>query len=333
MKCIYCLEDKPKSYFTKAEHVIPQAFGLFEDNFTLNNGEVCDDCNQYFGDNLEIDLGRDTIEGLYRYKFGVKPAKDFRSLGRRSRFTVVVVEGPLKGTFSYLEYSKELNDVSIKSLPQVGFINRTTKEYKYFLLDEIPDKDDLDEQRLDYSKDVRALGADFSEIQEVLSEAEIPLKSEEDWELGDGDAGKWMVEIEGSIDQTICRAIAKISFNYMAYLHGAEFVLQKEFHPIRFYIRRGEQAKRAYVQVRNENILMGEDKESPRLFHLVTLNWSINGEAIVSQVSLFNTFLSYTVQLSKRYRGERIDLGKGHCFNLADNKIYELTPFPRNNNY
>ena len=332
MKCIYCLEDKPKDQFTKAEHVIPQAFGLFKDNFTLNE-EVCDECNQYLGDNLEIDLGRDTIEGISRYKFGIKSAKDFKSLGERSRFTFVVVEGPLKGAFSYLEYSKELDDVSCKPLPQVGFINRATNEYKYFLLDEIPNKQVLDEQELDYSKDVRALGADFDEIRDVLSKAEIPLKFEEDWEFDNGDSGRWLIEIEGSIDQTICRAIAKISFNYMAYLHGAEFVLQKEFDPIRFYIRRGEQAKKAYVWVRNENILMDEDKERPRLFHIVTLNWSINGEAIVSQVSLFNSFLSYTVQLTKHYRGEKHDIRKGHCFNLGDNKIYELTPFDKNSNY
>jgi len=53
MKCVYCVEDKPLSSFTKVEHVMPQSFGLFTNNLTLVN-TVCDDCNQYFGDNLEI---------------------------------------------------------------------------------------------------------------------------------------------------------------------------------------------------------------------------------------------------------------------------------------
>jgi hypothetical protein len=53
MKCIYCKVEKDAKYFTKVEHVIPQSFGHFENNLTLRN-VVCDDCNQYFGDNLEL---------------------------------------------------------------------------------------------------------------------------------------------------------------------------------------------------------------------------------------------------------------------------------------
>ena len=66
MKCIYCLEDKPETSYKKVEHVIPQSFGVFKNNFTLNK-VVCDDCNNYFGDNLEIDLARDTYEGHSRF--------------------------------------------------------------------------------------------------------------------------------------------------------------------------------------------------------------------------------------------------------------------------
>jgi len=54
MKCIYCVEDKPLTSFIKTEHVMPQSFGLFTNNFTLKI--VCDDCNKYFGDNLEIPM-------------------------------------------------------------------------------------------------------------------------------------------------------------------------------------------------------------------------------------------------------------------------------------
>lgn len=325
MKCIYCLEDKPESHFTKAEHVISQAFGVFENNFTLNR-EVCDDCNQYFGDNLEIELGRDTIEGISRYKFGVKDAKNFKSLGSRSRLSFVIVEGFLKGAYSYLDYSEELNTVSIKPLPQIGFVNRATDEYTYFLLNQIPDKTELAEQGLDFSSDIRAFG-DEAIICEVLKGREIPLDFEDEWDIEDNISDQLEVEIEGSVDQKICRAIAKISFNYMTYIHGVEFTLQKEFDPIRFFIRRGNQAKRAYVRVRKDNILFDEDRKSPRVFHIVTLNWAVAPGTIVSQVSLFNTFLSYTVQLTKNYYGPKRDIRKGHCFNLGDKKIYELMAF------
>ena len=65
MKCIYCLVDKEANCFIKVEHVIPQSFGLFKNNLTLKC--VCDVCNQFFGDNLEMIMGRDSFEGLFRY--------------------------------------------------------------------------------------------------------------------------------------------------------------------------------------------------------------------------------------------------------------------------
>lgn len=37
MRCIYCLEDKEAPFFQKAEHVLPQSFGKFEQNFTLRD--------------------------------------------------------------------------------------------------------------------------------------------------------------------------------------------------------------------------------------------------------------------------------------------------------
>ena len=74
MKCVYCVEDKPLSSFTKVEHVMPQSFGLFNNNLTLVK-TVCDDCNQYFGDNLEIDMARDTLEGAARFEFGLRSPK------------------------------------------------------------------------------------------------------------------------------------------------------------------------------------------------------------------------------------------------------------------
>src|SRR4030095_602991 len=100
MKCIYCLENKDPQFFLKTEHVMPQSFGRFQNNFTLNRQKhsqiVCDLCNQYFGDNLEINLARDTFEGVSRYEFGVKKLEGYNSANRRSRLKRKVVEGEFK---------------------------------------------------------------------------------------------------------------------------------------------------------------------------------------------------------------------------------------------
>ena len=83
-----------------------QSFGLFSNNFTLDQ-EVCDDCNKYFGDNLEIDLARDTYEGLSRFDYGLKKTSEYKSLGNRSRLVIKVAEGQFKGALVYLEYSED----------------------------------------------------------------------------------------------------------------------------------------------------------------------------------------------------------------------------------
>jgi HNH endonuclease len=67
--CIYCGSTTPPK---KREHVMSQALGRFEQNWTLDC--VCDECNQYFADNLELPLGRDSREALFRIDLGLKPA-------------------------------------------------------------------------------------------------------------------------------------------------------------------------------------------------------------------------------------------------------------------
>ena len=66
--CIYCASVEPR---TKREHVMSQALGSFEQNWVLTC--VCDNCNQYFADNLELVLGRDSLEGMRRIELGLRP--------------------------------------------------------------------------------------------------------------------------------------------------------------------------------------------------------------------------------------------------------------------
>jgi len=325
MRCIYCLKDKPTTSFTKAEHVMPQAFGLFQNNFTLND-IVCDNCNQYFGDNLEIDLGRDTVEGISRYEYGIRNPEEFKSLGKRSRLQQKkIAEGILKGAFVYLAYSQELNQIAPKPLPQVGFQSRTSSAYTYFLLDDIPDKTELENQGLDYGANVRAFGDNFEAIEQALAKKEMFPEFQKEIPLPDKKSEKLLIEYEASVDSVIRRAIAKIAFNYLAYWQGDEFVLQDIFNPIRFYIRNGELENIPFVTIRDQSILKDEPPEGfRRLIHIVTLNWAQSGFSIISQVSLLN-FLSYTVQLANNYPSPRPSLRKGHYFNLGDHKIYKLT--------
>src|SRR5690606_37182323 len=117
--CIYCQEDHPAASYTKAEHVLPQSFGTFRGNLTLR-GVVCDLCNQYFGERLELYLARDTFEGQMRFKHGVKRAEEFKSVGQGGRVIVRSTEGQFAGCYMLRYYSAEKKDIAVRPVPQVG---------------------------------------------------------------------------------------------------------------------------------------------------------------------------------------------------------------------
>jgi hypothetical protein len=325
MKCIYCAEDKPLSLFTKIEHVIPQSFGLFKNNFTLKNA-ACDGCNQYFGDNLEIAMARDTLEGASRFKFNLKSADEFKSIGKHSRMIIKVAEGEFKGTYAYKEYSQEQNKIIIKPVPQIGFLKSESEEYEYFLLDELPHKNYLDENEFDMKnpRAIRAFGIDVDSARKVLSEKGIKFKYQ-------GEAGPtknpkedWLCEVEALIDSTIFRTVAKIALNYLAYWEGKDFVQHHLFDTSRGFIRYNMKADYALVKVDDKPILGDEPVEGKRrLGHIVTVNWAADKKSIVSQVSLFN-WASYRVSLAKDFTDEFRDLRRGHFFNVNNGDILDL---------
>jgi hypothetical protein len=65
--CIYCREPLPNS--VPPEHVIPESFGMFDDNLTLHC--VCESCKRFFGGTVEWTLQRYSTEGVLRLQHGL----------------------------------------------------------------------------------------------------------------------------------------------------------------------------------------------------------------------------------------------------------------------
>ena len=325
MKCIYCLGDKPISSFEKVEHVIPQSFGVFENNLTLHN-TVCDSCNQYFGDNIEIALARDSIEGASRFEFQLREPNEFKSFGRKSRMVIKVAEGDWKGAYAYREYSEGEEKVIIKPLPQVGLLKANSPEYEYHLLNDVPAKEHLDKQGFDLSqpKSIRIVGTDVETATTTLNNKGIAFKVSGETPQAQGTQTDFLCRVEATIDQTIFRAVSKIAFNYLAYWEGPDFVLHDNFGPTREFIRKGVKAKYPLVRATDEAILGDEPVQSKRrLGHIVTLNWALDKVSIVSQVSLLN-LAKYSVSLAADFAGEKRNITRGHFFSINDHKVFEL---------
>lgn len=323
-RCIYCQEAKSEDFFRKAEHVVPQSFGTFRNNFTLRN-IVCDPCNQYFGDVLEIVLARDSFEGHSRFAHGVRNPEEFRPFGRNSRLILKIGEGDFSGAFAYREYSPEANDIVLQPLPQIGFLMAQTGRYEYFLLDNIPAERELQEKGFasGHPQAIRALAVDDAELRGKLADRGINFQRGGEI-VSPERSHTVMCELEGTIDRKIFRAIAKITFNYLAYWQGPEFLHEPAFDTTRRFIRYGEQPAYRMVAIRDEAILADEPVAGQRrLGHLITTNWAQDRVSIMAQVALFN-WVTYCVSLAPDYPGERRDIRRGNFFNVANGEILEL---------
>lgn len=322
IQCIYCQEDKLASAYEKVEHVIPRSFGKFRDNFTLKQ-LVCDSCNQFFGNSLELALARDTLEGQSRSEFGVKKPADFKPPGPQSRIRIKIAEGEFKGAYAFLNYSEADQKITLQPIPQVGFRHRDLGEFKYFLLDQIPDKKQLEELGFlsQGPKSIRAVGLGVVEVSKRLAEKGISFQCEGEVVSGNGSQSLF-AETQATIDHTIFRATAKIGFNYLAYWEGGEFVRQLPFDWVRNFVRYGCGAPYPLVKVSQYPIL-GDEGIRRRVGRLVTVAWATDGVSIVAQVSLLNLF-TYSVCLARNYEGERRKVVRGHFFNTYSGEILEL---------
>ena len=320
MKCIYCLRDKTKEAFTKAEHVLPQSFGRFQDNLTLID-TVCDECNQYFGNNLELHLARNSLEGLDRYQHGIKQVADYKSLGSKSKMIIRLEEGEFKGAYAYLAYSEEHKSFVPKPLPQIGFLNRKSRCYDYFLLDKIPAR--LEDYDLSNPKGIIFHG-DPDLIRNKLKEKSIPFKL--GGELPPTERRTHIdVMTRWTCDAEILRTIAKIAFNYFAYWEGSSTALRDNFNVIRQYIRYGGRADYPLVLPTNDPILGDEPIEGKRrLGHILTLITASDRVSVMSRIALFNN-ITYCVSLARNCSDLANKLQRrGHFFNLANMTVLKL---------
>lgn len=315
---------KPEDSFAKVEHVLPQSFGRFEQNFTLQ-GIVCDACNQYFGDQLEIALARDTFEGHSRFAFGVKNPEESRPFGRGSRIVIKLMEGPFEGAYAYREYSAKAGGVLLRLLPQVGFLINHSVKYDFFLLDDLPTERQLRDKGFNshHERAIYGIAVDEAVLWDKLAEKGIPFRYS-GAAVPPEQSQRLLCEGEGTIDQKIFRAIAKIAFNYLTYWQGPEFVTEPQFNLARRYVRYGEMPGYGILDIREEPILADEPLVGQRrLGHLITTNWVQDGVSIVGQVSLFN-WVTYRVSLVRNYPGQRRNVRRGHFFDVSGRRILEL---------
>ncbi len=273
-------------------------------------------------------LARDSLEGSDRFKHGLKPESEFKSLGRSSKSIIQVQEGPAKGAWAYR--ALEAGKIVAKPLPQIGFLDPQS-DYQYFLMKDVPLQSELDGRgfQLKAKGSIKIFGCEEVDWKAVLKEKGYNLSEQGVNGILDGEGKTWAGDLYARVDNIILRAVSKIAFNYLARWESRDLVLHSDFDKTRRFIRYGEMPGHPLCVPSNEPLLTEEPVEGKRvLAHMITLGFAGDGVSVVGQVTLFN-HVKYKVGLAQGYSGEVKPTIRGHMFLPNSGKIFPLGHSPR----
>jgi hypothetical protein len=236
-QCVYCLRLLPLSAFSGVDHVIPRTLGTFENNFTLDC--VCAECNHGLGSGVEWILAQGSLEAVLAIQYGIRPAAEAARL-LRDRVSLEYPEGEYSGL--QLGFIDRDGELVIGPVAQVGLARRTGCGFRFFTerelarLRAIPgDVDPNGEKRIiamserDAQRLIALLGHRGISYRHIGS-----LSAPPGW-------GQVQASLDFTVDVMVRRCVAKIAFNYLAYVmaHATappdpEFVYRRDFDTIRF---------------------------------------------------------------------------------------------------
>jgi hypothetical protein len=331
--CIYCLRELPTHAFNK-EHVVPRQLGAFENSPTLIE-QVCLDCNRLFGNTIELAFGRDSIEAVYRLRHGQKRPNDFDGFkGNRLSFKI---PAHLPGGGIVLEPrpSTSGDDIEMMLPPQVGVQVPGKRDWRYFTEEDLSSDNREDFPLPDAKVNLRVVAADDAGVDRMreLVRKHFPKFREEgalDLPRPELVEGKALIEIKSTVDRLLARAVAKISFNYMALHAGAEFARNRNFDAIRRFIRFDEGPDEWHQFVRFlQAPLFAEETDDLKVTqgHVLILGWK-DVRTLTVTFSPYNA-LAYEVVLTNTYSGIWLPLKVGHVFDWDHHEVIRLTPNER----
>ena len=315
--CIYCGSTRPR---TKREHVIPQAIGTFEHNWTLDC--VCDDCNHFFSRELELVLGRDSAEGFLRIECGVKPArKAEKFLNRRMRATLRA-PGPFQGARMEIRIPESGDTLAPIPVPQVAF-RRPGEDWCYLVereltaqaLERVASGSEVEVKVLGKTEDVQRLRERLEALRFYVKERQY-LSNE-----SISDQSSVTVEYSFTVDKVLRRAAAKIIFNYAAKVLGCGSIRHPDFDALRQFVRFGEEPE-PLVCVTRISILVGQEAATSRA-HACGLEWIPDRRELRGVVSLFNE-ITYGIRICRSELRTWSQVASRHLFDPVKHTITNL---------
>jgi len=317
MICIYC-KNEINTKNVSLEHVFPDSFGC-PDNWTIDC--VCRKCNNEFGGTIERYLAGDSIEGLWRLqKIGSRSKKPIRQTRIKIHIPNEDRYGEFRGIILYADFAQR----DSLYLPAQILTSDSNGERKFTLLEKMSDEEirNITGRFAIFAhneKEYKQAAERLKQLGKILEEGKINQLPQ----TAIGADGKLEVETEGIMDAVIFRTIAKVAFNYLTKIKGAEYVLNSKFDAIREYIRAGGKANSRLVRVEKGHILAEETNKWHFLEgHIFTIE--TRGNTIISKISLTNKFDFYYVVNLGDMGPIWHDIKSGHAYSLKEDKILQL---------
>jgi len=316
-RCIYC--KSPLTGRVPREHVIPYAFthGFRGTNLCIRC--VCSTCNHYFSRELEPALVKDSFLGLLRYLYGTKKDTRRGPLPPRSRFDL-----RYKGQALDVQPAPDGVGYQLKVVTQVGFpVPVRGGSYRYFRLDEIEAA--ISDASLDRSQAeiVESGPGALEQALATVARFGIQLKrfSRRAPVVLSPDLPQ--IEVHELQDALVKRCMAKIAFNYLAYVvqskcHGrAEWIMSSAFDPVRHFVLGETQNS----EPRFAKATVHRGKKGP--FHTMALQWKRHEKDIVATIELFS-WLCLQVWLVEDFEGVVWNITAGHCWDVRQRQVREM---------
>jgi hypothetical protein len=204
---------------------MPEAFGKFRDNLVLSSQEVCRECNQNLGDSVETPAVRGSVEAAYRFQtrklMGTKKLNAAESFAKapQDRVTFEMDEPGWDSAKVYLEAIEDGTDVRIRFRPQI-IVQFDDGRRRAFCLDELTNP-----QVLKGASAYRACAESEEELKVIAAALEplgFPMVWQEMKKLPFNERDTAKIAVHAIYDDVSRRLVAKVAFNFLAHLLGAQ---------------------------------------------------------------------------------------------------------------
>ena len=317
--CLYCGFSGPEKF--PREHVIPYAFARFRDGLTL--GCVCAECNRYFGRHLELGFASESVESIVRFRHGlrdIESAERTKTLRARAN-----VPGPIHGAEVLLR-----PDTSVKSgigvvyVPQVAVKNPNEAEWRWYTLPQL-NSDVV--QTLEPGARIQFFFTSSDEEQQLRSRLRELELGPTQWISRDTVLPRkdFKMRVTCDFDFNMSRCIAKIAFNYLAYVLEENLTLLRrhEFDAVRNYVRYGSPSEQPIVYFSQKPNFEPDTAATFVDGHVLAVGWDAANENIVSYLNLFNA-TNYQVVLCRKHEGLWFALQSAHSFDFESHKVKRI---------